>query len=65
METVAGIKFEGEGMRKVRIQPNLSGLTHVRVEYPTIHGILSVEHSLQADGQVKTQVNAPKEIEVL
>lgn len=65
METVAGIKFEGEGMRKVRIQPNLSGLTHVRVEYPTIHGILSVEHSLQADGQVKTQVSAPKEIEVL
>ena len=65
METVAGIKFEGEGMRKVRIQPNLSGLTHVRVEYPTIYGVISVEHTLQADGQVKTLINAPKEIEIL
>ena len=65
METVAGIKFEGAGMRRVRIQPNLSGLTHVRVEYPTIYGVMTVEHTLQADGSVKTCVNAPKEIEVL
>ena len=65
METVAGIKFEGAGMRRVRIQPNLSGLSHVRVEYPTIYGIMTVEHTLQADGTMKTLVDAPKEIEVL
>ena len=65
VETVAGIKMTGAGMRRIEIKPNLSGLKHVKVNFPTPYGVMKVEHILQADGNVKTTVDAPKEIEVV
>ncbi|MBQ8229944.1 MAG: alpha-L-rhamnosidase [Clostridia bacterium] len=65
METVAGIKVEGSGMKTIRIQPQLSGLKHVKVSYPTPYGVLKVEHTLQENGEVKTEISAPKEIEIV
>ena len=65
VETVAGIKTEGAGVRRIKIQPHLSGLKHVKVEFPTAHGIVTVEHTLQANGEVETKVDAPKKIEVI
>ena len=59
METVAGIRFVGVGQKQVVIQPHLSGLKRVKVTYPTMLGILKVEHTLQEDGSVKTIVDAP------
>lgn len=64
-ETVAGIKIEEVGMKKITISPQLSGLKHVKISYPTKYGVLKVEHTLQADGKVKTVVDAPKEIEIV
>ena len=64
-ETVAGIKPVGVGMKKFRIQPNLSGLKHLKIKYPVANGILTVEHTLQADGSVETTVDAPNGVEVL
>ena len=65
VETVAGIKTEGAGMRRIVIKPNLSGLKHVKVNFPTIHGVVTVEHTVQANGEVKTEVNAPSGVEVV
>ena len=65
VETVAGIQPIGVGMKKIAIKPNLSGLKHVKVDYPTKFGVVTVEHTLQKDGTVKTDVNAPKEIEIV
>ena len=65
VETVAGIKMQGAGMRRIEIKPNLSGLKHVKVNFPTPYGVMKVEHLLQADGSVKTTVDAPKEIEIV
>lgn len=65
VETVAGIKTEGAGIQRITITPHLSGLKHVKVKFPTAHGILTVEHTLQVDGTVKTAVDAPKGIEVV
>lgn len=65
VETVAGIKPQGAGMRRIEVKPHLSGLKHVKVNFPTPHGIVKVEHTLQANGEVKTVVDAPKEIEIL
>lgn len=62
IETVAGISIAADGMKKLRIKPNLSGLKRVKVDYPTEYGIVTVEHIQEADG-VKTTVIAPKEIE--
>jgi hypothetical protein len=65
VETVAGIKIEGAGMRRISVKPNLSGLKHVKVNFPTKYGILTVEHTLQANGEIKTDISAPKEIEII
>jgi len=65
IETVAGIKMVGADMRRVSITPHLSGLKHVKVNFPTPYGILSVEHTLQEDGSVKTSVSAPEGIEIV
>lgn len=64
-ETVAGIKVEGSGMKTIRIQPHLSGLKRVKVSYPTPYGVLKVEHTLQENGEVKTEISAPKEIQII
>ena len=65
VETVAGIKTEGAGMRRIKIEPHLSGLKHVKVKFPTAYGIVSVEHTLQDDGEIKTTVDAPKEVQII
>ncbi len=65
METVAGIKTKGAGARQIKIEPHLSGLKHVKVNFPTNYGILTVEHTLLENGEVETKVSAPKEIEII
>ncbi len=65
VETVAGIQTEGAGIQKITITPHLSGLKHVKVKFPTVHGIVTVEHTLQANGEVKTAVDAPEGLEVV
>ena len=65
METVVGIKKVGAGTRRIQIKPNLSGLKHVKASYPTPYGIVRVEHSLKANGEVETKVDAPSEIEII
>lgn len=65
VETVAGIQPMGVGMNKIAIKPNLSGLKHVKVNYPTKYGVVTVEHTLQANGEIKTDITAPKEIEII
>ena len=64
-ETVVGIQQIGSGETQFKIQPHLSGLKHVKAAYPTKYGKIIVEHTLQADGSVATQVTAPKEITIV
>ncbi|MBR4942546.1 MAG: alpha-L-rhamnosidase, partial [Clostridia bacterium] len=63
VETVAGIKPQGAGMRRIVIEPNLSGLKKVKVKYPTPYGILEVKHTVKG-GKVYTSVISPKDVEV-
>ena len=58
-------KTEGAGMRRIVITPHLSGLKYVKVNFPTACGVVTVEHTLQDNGEVKTTVNAPDGIEVV
>ena len=64
-ETVAGIHPVGAGRKVFRIQPQLSGLKHLKIKYPVANGVLEVEHTLQADGSVETKVQAPDGVEIL
>ena len=65
METVVGVKTLEKGMKKLQITPNLSGLKYVKATVPTPYGVVSIEHELLKNGQVRTQVVAPKEIEIV
>lgn len=64
METIVGVKTMGAGMRRIVVSPNLSGLKHVKATLPTPYGIVSIEHTLQENGEIKTLIYAPKEVEV-
>ncbi len=65
MELVAGITFEDTEMRKIRISPSMSGLTHIKAAYPTPYGLVQVEHKLNDNGEMESQVSVPKEIEII
>ncbi len=62
---ILGIRIVEPGCRKIAINPNLCGLNWVKGTYPTPEGILKVEHHLQKDGTVKTEIQAPDGIEVI
>ena len=63
-ETVLGIRTEN-CCKKIYVKPHLSGLTWARGTYPTPYGVLTVEHTLQADGSVQMHVQAPAGVEVV
>ena len=65
MEIVAGITFEDAEMKKIRINPAISGLTHIKASYPTPYGLVKVEHKLNETGEIESQISIPKEIEIV
>jgi len=62
-ETVLGVKETG--IDTYEIDAHLSGLKHVKGSYPTSKGVMTLEYTVEADGSVKTEVNAPEGITVL
>ncbi len=56
---VLGIKMVEPGYKKIRIEPNLCGLTEAEGTLPTVYGPIQVSHKL-IDGEVKTSLTLPK-----
>lgn len=65
IETVLGVKITEKGMRKITIQPHLSGLKYVKGCIPTPYGLLIIEHKLLDDGRVESNISAPKDIAIV
>jgi hypothetical protein len=65
LETVAGVCPVGVGMKKFTVKPNMSGLKNIKVTCPTAYGVMRIEHALQADGNIKTTVDAPDGVEIV
>lgn len=63
-EEVLGIKAEEAGFRKVRIEPHLSGLKHVKGSCPTPFGRIEVEYKTDGEGRIEKQIKVPKGIEI-
>ena len=61
---VLGVKVALPGCKKLTIKPHLADLEHVKGKYPTPYGPVTVEHTKDAQGKVKTTVDAPDEIEI-
>lgn len=57
-ENALGVKFVEAGGKKIKIQPDLMGLKHVKGAVPTAYGLVYVEHVKTADG-VQTTYELP------
>lgn len=62
-ETVLGVKEKGKNTYE--IDAHLSGLRHVKGSYPTPKGLIMLEFTVEKDGSVKTEVNAPEGVRIL
>jgi hypothetical protein len=61
---VLGVQPIEPGMKRVRIVPQLGRLKWAEGSYPTPLGVIKVRHERQADGGIKSEINAPQGIVV-
>lgn len=64
-EHVLGVSIVEPGCKTIRIQPNLGDLQWVEGTYPTPQGVVKIRHEKQANGTVKSIIDAPKGVKVL
>ena len=62
---VLGIQIVEPGGKVIRVKPNLGTLEFAEGTLPTPFGIVRVKHQKQADGKIKSEIDAPKEITIL
>lgn len=63
-EQIGGIEILEPGCRKLRISPELSGLEHIDIKYPTPYGCVRIK-SRRENGEVKTEISAPDGVEIV
>tara|TARA_R110000868_G_scaffold320796_3_gene581741 strand:+ start:9233 stop:10987 length:1755 start_codon:yes stop_codon:yes gene_type:complete len=54
-----------EGGEKVKIAPHLGDLDWVKGSFPTKYGVLKVSHIKNADGTIKTEIEAPEGLSII
>ncbi len=64
-EHVLGIEFVDGSCKKIRVTPNLGSLKFAKGSVATPFGKVTVSHKLSSDGSIKTDIEAPDEIEIL
>ena len=64
-EHVLGIKVVAPGSREIAIDPHLGDLEYAEGTYPTPYGVLTVKHRKGANGQIITEIEAPKEVKII
>jgi hypothetical protein len=62
---VLGIKVLEPGSKVIQVRPNLGELTFAEGTFTTPYGIVKVKHVKQADGKVKSEIDAPKEVKII
>ncbi len=64
-ENVLGIQIVEPGCKTLKIEPHLGKLEWVEGTFPTPEGVVTVKHTKQPDGKIKTEVDAPKGIKII
>ncbi|MGV8963499.1 MAG: alpha-L-rhamnosidase C-terminal domain-containing protein [Candidatus Saccharimonadaceae bacterium] len=62
---VLGFKVLEPGCRTVLIKPNLGNLKFAEGTFPTPYGEISVKHTKLSNGEIKSEIKAPKEIKII
>ncbi len=64
-EHVLGIKVEAPGCKVIKIEPHLGDLKFAEGTFPTPYGIVKVKHRKLANGKIKSEISAPKEVRII
>ena len=64
-EYVLGVPIVEPGCKVVKVEPHLGDLQWVEGTVPTPYGVIKVRHDKQADGSVKSKIEAPKGVKVV
>ncbi|HEV7379968.1 MAG TPA: alpha-L-rhamnosidase C-terminal domain-containing protein, partial [Dyadobacter sp.] len=64
-EHVLGITVVEPGGKSIRVKPNLDDLQWAEGNFPTPQGIVKVRHEKKANGEIKTNIDAPRGVKVL
>jgi alpha-L-rhamnosidase len=64
-EHVLGVKVMAPGCKVIKIEPHLGTLQFVEGSFPTPFGIVKIKHTRMANGQISTQVKAPKGVKII
>ena len=62
---VLGIQPVEVGCKTVRVKPYLGGLAWAEGAFPTPLGVIKVKHTRQADGSVKSEIQAPDGVRIV
>ena len=64
-EHVLGIRVMAPGCKEIKIEPHLGDLKFVEGTFPTPYGIIKVKHTKLANGKIKSEIDAPKEVRII
>ena len=64
-EYVLGVSIVEPGCKVVKVEPHLGDLQWVEGTVPTPYGVIKVRHDKQADGSIKSKIEAPKGVKVI
>ena len=64
-EHVLGIKVIAPGCKVLKVEPHLGDLQFAEGTFPTPYGIVKVKHTKLANGEVRSQISAPKEVRII
>lgn len=64
-EHVLGISVVEPGGKTIRVVPNLGDLQFAEGTFPTPSGIVKVRHEKQANGEAKTEIDAPAGVKIV
>lgn len=64
-EYVLGVKVMEPGCKVIKIEPHLGDLTFAEGTFPTPFGIVKIKHIKLANGQIKSEIQAPKGVKII
>ncbi|MFT3751804.1 MAG: alpha-L-rhamnosidase C-terminal domain-containing protein [Paludibacter sp.] len=64
-QQVLGVTAIEPGCKVVKIEPHLGDLNWAEGTFPTPDGLIKIRHDKQADGSVKSKIEAPKGVKVI
>ncbi|OFX80067.1 MAG: hypothetical protein A2071_04750 [Bacteroidetes bacterium GWC1_47_7] len=60
-----GIRVVEPGCKVIEVKPHLGNLAWVEGSFPTPHGVVKVRHERLPDGEVRSEIDAPEEIQII